>query len=62
MFKVGDKVKCVEKGSSRILVVGEVYTVSELRPTNCIRVREVEIMHSYHIHKFVKVIQFKGNK
>ena len=62
MFKVGDRVKCIEKGGSRMLVVGEVYTVSGLRPMNCIRVREVEIMHSYNIHKFVKVNTFKGNK
>lgn len=62
MFKVGDKARCVESKPSRVLVVGSTYTVSELRPMNCIRVKEVEIQHSYHINKFVKVVQFKGNK
>lgn len=62
MFKVGDKVKCVEANPSRVLVVGRVYTVSELRPMNCIRVMEVDIQHSYYSHKFIKVNTFKGNK
>lgn len=62
MFKVGDRIKCVVAYPSRVLVVGNVYTVSELRPMNCVRVKEVEIRHSYHSDKFVKVIQFKGNK
>jgi len=61
MFKVGDKVKCVHSGASRVLVTGRTYTVSELRPMNCIRVKEVEIQHSYHISKFEKHITFKGN-
>lgn len=62
MFKVDDKVRCVVAYPSRVLVVGDVYTVSELRPMNCIRVKEVKILHSYQSDKFVKVIQFKGNK
>ena len=62
MFKVGDKIKCVGRGSSRVLVVGGVYTISELIPLDCVRVREVEIMHSYYSNQFVKVSQFKGNK
>jgi hypothetical protein len=62
MFKIGDRVRCVEAYPSRVLVVGAVYTVSELRPMSCIRVREVEIQHAYFSHKFIKVNVFKGNK
>lgn len=62
MFKVGDKVRCVETGYSKHLNVGDVYTVSELRTMGCIRVREIDRPHSYFSYKFVKVEKFKGNK
>lgn len=61
MFKVGDKVKCVKVSHGQSIEIGRVYTVSELRPMNCIRLIEIKTEHSYYSHKFIKVSTFKGN-
>lgn len=62
MFKIGDRVKCVNPGGSRVLVMGGVYTVLGITVSGCIVVREVQVKHAYYPGKFVKVRTFKGNK
>lgn len=61
MFKVGDRVKCVSVGASRVLEMGRMYTVSEVRDSGCIMVKEVQVWHAYYMDKFTKTASFKGN-
>lgn len=62
MFKVGDRVKCVNTGASRVLVIGGVYTVLGITVYGGIVVREVQVKHAYSSGRFVKANTFKGNK
>lgn len=62
MFKVGDMVRCVKTGASRVLVIGRVYTVSGVAGSGYLTLREVQVSHAYQFGKFVKTNTFKGNK
>ena len=57
-FKVGDKVKCVDKGISKLLRIGEVYTISQVEEVDgCmyVRLNEVKQSHDYSVNRFVLV-------
>lgn len=64
MFKVGDKIKCVDPGAT--LALGTVYTVVKPhRHTGHGRVSVAEVnggKNLYSQYRFVKVSTFKGNK
>ena len=64
MFKVGDKVKCIQPQQSRKLFLGYVYTVLKSYTEgkdNFVRVAEADDVGFFQ-HRFVKVNTFKGNK
>lgn len=62
MFKVGDRVRCIKTGASRVLVISGVYTVNGVTGSGCLTLVEVQVKHAYKFDKFVKVSTFKGNK
>lgn len=64
MFKVGDRVKCIQPQQPRKLFLGDTYTVLESfteGPNNFVRVAEADDVGFFQ-HRFVKVNTFKGNK
>lgn len=64
MFRVGDKIKCVQPRQSRKLFLGHIYTVlkSYTRgPVDFVKVAEADDVGFYQ-SRFVKVNAFKGNK
>ena len=64
MFKVGDKVKCIQPQQPRKLFLDYVYTVLESYTAgtdNFVKVAEADDVGFYQ-HRFVKVNTFKGNK
>jgi len=54
-FKVGDKVRCVDRGHSLILRKGHIYTIkayNQLGAYCIVKVEEIPTSHSYCVTKF----------
>ena len=60
MFKVGDKVRCINALGKRFIKEGGVYEVTLVNGIYCSVYGAVGV--GYLQSRFVKVIQFKGNK
>ena len=60
MFKVGDKVKCINALGKRFIKEGSVYEVTRVCGIHCLVYVVVGV--SYRQSRFIKVSQFKGNK
>lgn len=60
MFKVGDRVKCINAQGKRFIKEGGVYEVIRVNGIHCSVYGAVGV--GYRQSRFVKVIQFKGNK
>ena len=60
MFKVGDKVKCINALGKRLIKEGSVYEVTRVHGPHC-SVYGVACV-SYRQSRFIKVSTFKGNK
>ena len=61
MFKIGDRVRCVDPWYT--LALGRVYTVVKPHRHPWISIAELNGgKNCYSQHRFIKVSQFKGNK
>lgn len=60
MFKVADKVKCIDARGKRFIKDGGVYEVTRVCGIYCSVYGAVGV--DYRQSRFIKVIQFKGNK
>lgn len=60
MFKVGYKVKCINALGKRFIKDGGVYEVARVCGIYCSVYEAVGV--DYRQSRFIKVIQFKGNK
>ena len=60
MFKVGDKVKCINALGKRFIKEGSVYEVKRVCGIHCSVYGAVGV--NYRQSRFIKVNTFKGNK
>lgn len=60
MFKIGDKVKCINALGKKFIKEGGVYEVTLVNGIHCSVYGAVGV--SYRQSRFVKVSTFKGNK
>lgn len=52
-FYIGQKVKCIDTSGTTYLNKKEIYTVYDIVESDCIKLQEIVLPHSYFMTRFV---------